>query len=491
MRAVVASALVLAAGVAFAADWPMGGRAADRNPVSPEKNAPTDWQFALEDAKPRNVKWSTPIEGGYYASGGPVVAGGFVWAGTTDRLSDPKNENLDNAVLVCVRASDGKVVYRYVSPRGKFPADWPGQSLTGSPLVEGDRLWFCTNRREVVCLDLAPLYAGKGEPRVAWKFDMVKELKIAPKAMMIPGPETHGSPAAFKNLIYVPTGNGVDVDHATVPAPDAPSLVCLEKDTGKVVWSDASPSKDMMPDHFASPLVIEVGGKAQVIQPQADGWVRSFDAATGKLIWKFDTNPKGAPLDFRANGDKVRNAVVATPVFAGGRVFFATGCAPEWCGGPGRLFCIDPTKTGDVSPEVGERPGKGKPNPNSAVVWESTGGGWKEADRMHLSLSSVAVHDGLVVAADRHGGVHCLDEKTGRRYWSHDTRASIYGSPLVAGGKVYVATDNDVHVLELAKVKKRIARHECDECIESSPVFADGVLYVLTRRRLHAIAQKP
>ena len=197
-----------------------------------------------------------------------------------------------------------------------------------------------------------------------------------------------------------------------------------------------------MYDHFASPLVVEIDGKAQVIHPQADGWVRSFDAATGKLIWKFDTNAKDSPVEFAGGSDEdVRSAVVATPVFANGRVFFATGRSPEACAGPGRLFCIDPTKTGDVSPELGERPKKGKPNPNSAVVWEFAKDGPKEADRMHLSLSSVAVHDGLVVTADRHGIVHCLDEKTGKRHWSHDTKASVYGNPLVVDGKVYVGVD--------------------------------------------------
>ena len=67
-----------------------------------------------------------------------------------------------------------------------------------------------------------------------------------------------------------------------------------------MVWKDASPGKEMMYDHFASPLVVESAGKGQVIHPQADGWVRSFDAATGKLIWKFDTNAKHSPLDFIA-----------------------------------------------------------------------------------------------------------------------------------------------------------------------------------------------
>ena len=239
MHCWLALSVAVLAGSTTAADWPMGGRSASRNPVSPETNAPTDWQIETEGKKPRNIKWASRVEGAYYALGGPVVAGGFVWVGTTDCNSDSKNEELDNAVLACFRESDGKLLYRYVSPRLKFPKDWTGQSLSGSPLIEGDRLWFCTNRREVICLDLEPLRTDKGDPPVVWKLDMVKELKIVPKAMMIPGPDTHGSPAAYKNFLYVPTGNAVSGDGRTVSSP-MPHRWCAWRRT-RVRWCGKTP----------------------------------------------------------------------------------------------------------------------------------------------------------------------------------------------------------------------------------------------------------
>ena len=198
MRRWLALSVAVLGGSVTAADWPDGqGLTSDRNPVSLEKNAPSDWQIKTDEKKARNIKWATRVEGGYRATGGPVVAGGFVWVGTTDRHSDPKNEELDNAVLACFRASDGKLLYRYVSPRLKFPQDsGRGQSLSGSA-ASSKATAPCsgTNRREVICLDLEPLRTGKGTPREVWKLDMVKELKIALKAMMIAGPDTHGSPA--------------------------------------------------------------------------------------------------------------------------------------------------------------------------------------------------------------------------------------------------------------------------------------------------------
>ncbi len=468
----------------------MGGRAGDRNPVSPEKQAPADWQVKTADAKPRNIRWSAVL--GSHLLGGPVVADGLVWVGTNNEARDA--DPPDHAVLACLRESDGKLLYRYLSPRrGGFPIDWPRQSLSGSPLAEGDRLWFCTNRREVVCLDTGPLRRGTGEPRVVWKLDMVDTLKVHPRALMIPGPDTLGSPAAHGEFLYVPTGNGRSADNRSVPAPDAPSLACVRKDTGKVVWTDNSPGKAMLYGHYASPVVVEVAGRAQVIHPQADGWVRAFDAVTGKLIWKFDVNPKAAKGDRIGAPQSERVYVVATPVSAGGRVFFATGLDPEGCGpGPGRLFCVDPTRTGDVSSEVDAGPGRGKPNPNSAVVWEFTRAGPAEGDRMRLTLSSVAVHAGLVFAPDFMGHVHCLDANTGKRYWTHDTKDVVYGNPLVADGKVYVGTQEGlVWVLGAGKTKQVVGKFDMEYPVTAGPVFANGALYVMTWHHIYAIAAGP
>ena len=484
--------VVAAAIVACAADWPMLGRTGDRNPVSLETNAPLDWRIQTDTAPSRNIKWSVKVESGSRAIGGPVVSGGYVWVGCTDNDPDLK---VDNAVLACFRVADGKLMYRHVSPRlPNFPDDWPGQSLSGSPLIEGDRLWFCNNRREVICLDLAPLHNGTGLPREVWKVDMIARFKIHPRAIMIPGHDTHGSPAGHKDFLYVPTGNSMGNAAVTVVDLKAPELVCLRKDSGKVVWTDNSPGKERMLGHYASPTVVSISGVAQVIHPQSDGWVRSFDAETGKLIWKFDSNRKTPSGKFNGGDlDTELNSVVAAPVHANGRIYFATGRDPESNYAPGRLFCIDPTKKGDISPEFIDdtQQKKNKPNPNSGVVWQFDGKDLKEAERMHLSMSSVAIHDGLVISADGYGVVHCLDEKTGKLYWVHVLKDPGHGNPLVVDGKIYVATDSgDVHILEFSKTKKLIAKHEMNTSMIAPPVFANGVLYVLSNRSLTAIFQK-
>jgi outer membrane protein assembly factor BamB len=483
IRFIVASLTV--AGLAAAADWPIGGRDASRNPVTPEAGAPVDWQVKTDEAAARNVRWSARL--GTRANGGPVVSGGLVWVGTNnDDPLDPKVTD-DRAVLACFRAADGKFLYQYASPRLADPldfGDWPHQSQSGSPLIEGDRLWFKNNRAEVICLDIGPLRTGTGPAREVWKVDLIKEYGIRPNAYMIPGPDTHGSPAGYKDFLYVHTNNGTGPDHSRPTSADAPSLVCLRKDTGKPVWKDASPGKGLLYGQFSSPLVVEVGGTAQAIVPQGDGWVRAFDALTGKPLWQFDLNTADtAPVERHHE-----RYGMATPVYAGGRVYVSLGRFPEACSGPGRLCCLDPTKRGDISSELRTADGNRKPNPNSGLVWEYAKPAAKGEPGMGLTLSPVAVAGGLVIAADMNGFVHCLDEKTGRLQWTEDVKSLVYGSPLVADGKVYVANDDgDVRIFELAARKKVLARHEMRQVIDAGPVYAGGTLYVLTRDALFAI----
>jgi outer membrane protein assembly factor BamB len=229
-----------------------------------------------------------------------------------------------------------------------------------------------------------------------------------------------------------------------------------------------------------------------VILPQSDGWVRSFEAETGKLLWKFDSNRKGVEWAFGKDaGEGTKTYVVSTPIFADGHVFFARGLEPECCSGYGCAFCIDPTKRGDISTELDDGKGKGKPNPNSSLIWQFTGEGKEEKDRMHLSVGSIAVHDGFAIAADHNGWVHCLDAKTGKRHWVHDVKDTVFGNPLIVAGKLYVSTQERVWIFKLQKAKKVIAWHESNRCIDSSPIIANGALYVMTQSILYSIRDKP
>ncbi len=484
-----AIALLALSAAVCGGDWPMLGRDGTHNAVSPEKEPPLRWRVK----QGQNVLWEAKL--GTHTLSPPIVSGGLVWIGTNNRHPRDPHFKDDAAVLMCFRAGDGEFLWQYVSPRlADEHRDFPNLGIRGVPLDVGDRLFFISNRWEVVCLDIGPLKRGKGKPSLRWKLDLIGALGVAPFGG-IPGCRDRCTPslASYKDRLYAITGNGVNEEGSSVPAPQAPSLICLDQNSGKVLWQDNSPGKNILEGQWSTPLVIEVKGRGQVVAAQGDGWVRSFDALTGKPLWQFDTNPKNAVWDHRNSRKRTRNFLLATPVFAGGRVFIANGQGPEDGGGPGRLFCIDPTRAGDISPELPDGPGRGKPNSNSGAVWCFLGSGEKLAEQMQRTVSNVAVHEGLVIAPVTDGYIHCLDAGTGQRYWTHDVMASITASPLIVDGKVFLADhDGSVSVLALSKEKKVLAVNDMEEVAFSAPIFSNGVLYIATASKLFAIkAGKP
>src|SRR4029077_1337423 len=121
----------------------------------------------------------------------------------------------------------------------------------------------------------------------------------------------------FGEFLYVVTGNGIVLQDGQVTnASAAPSLICLKKESGEIVWTDNSPGANILTGQWSSPLVIDQGGRAQVVVAQGDGWLRSFEPLTGKLIWKFDINFKTSRLELGGRGTK--NDCSATPVLYDG-----------------------------------------------------------------------------------------------------------------------------------------------------------------------------
>jgi outer membrane protein assembly factor BamB len=121
----------------------------------------------------------------------------------------------------------------------------------------------------------------------------------------------------FGDQCFVITGNGVDDNHIDIPSPNAPSFICLDKNTGKLLWTDKSPGLNILHGQWSSPCVFEHNGQAQVIMGGGDGWVYSFDPAGdgkggAKLLWKFDGNPKESI--YLLGGRATRNHIIGTPV---------------------------------------------------------------------------------------------------------------------------------------------------------------------------------
>ncbi len=460
-------------GLVAGGDWPMYGGTPARNMVNADaKGVPTEWG---SKAGGKNVKWVADLgDRGYLP---PAVAGGKVYVATNNHKPRDPNAKGDKAVLMCFNEADGKFLWQIVHdmPPEEVVTQAKPEGLLSTPTVEGDRLYYVTPAAEVVC--------ASTDGKVVWRLDLMKEYKVYPHYVAF------CSPLVVGDLVYVVTGNGRPGGESDKPLPEpkAPSFVAVNKKTGKVAWQDSSPGEKIMEGQWASPAYAEVNGKGQVIFPGGDGWLYAFEPADGKLIWKFDCNPKGS--EFRIDSRGTRNYLLA-PVVHENRVYTVVGQQPDNGAGVGHLWCVDITRTGDVSEELA----KGTPNPNSGLVWHYGGAAAKGAARDYTfgrSISACAVHDGLVYAAEYDGFLHCLDAKTGKQYWEEDLKGNVWASPLWADGKVYMPDDAGiVHVFEHGKEKKVVGTVDMEAGVKAAPVVANGVLYVVTDKRLFAIAAK-
>jgi outer membrane protein assembly factor BamB len=469
--ALIVSALVsqsarLSASDQATGDWPMWGGTPDRNMVSAMKGLPTEWDVKTK----KNIKWMANL--GSQSYGNPVVAGGMVFVGTNNELvRDPKQPG-DRGVLMAFRESDGEFLWQqtHVKLESGRANDWPFQGVASSPLVEGERLYYVSNRGVVHCLDIQGFrdnendgpfkdekLTGQADADVIWSFDMMEQVGSYPHNM------SNSSPVVWGDLVYVSTSNGQDESHVNIPSPRAPAIIALNKNTGELVWEDNSVEDRILHGQWSTPTVGRIGGVLQVISAQGDGWVRGYEAETGKKLWEFDTNPKDAVWP------RTRNELIGTPVIYEDRVYIGNGQDPEHGEGTGHFYAIDPTKRGDIT--------------KSGLVWHF--------DKTRRSISTAAIVDGLVYIPDFSGYFHCLDAKTGQLYWTHDMLAAVWASPLVADGKVYLGDeDGDVVVMALGKEAKVLSEMNMGSAVYATAVPAHGTLFLNNRSQLFAISVK-
>ncbi|HSF39636.1 MAG TPA: PQQ-binding-like beta-propeller repeat protein [Thermoanaerobaculia bacterium] len=469
VRRVLAIGAVLWAGAAGpGSERAMLGGIPSRNPVSAEKNLPS----SFDPATGRNVKWMAELGNEAYA--GPVVAGGRVFAGTNNELPRDPGAVGDRGVLMAFSAADGTFLWQSTHPKlaAGRAQDWPLQGVCSTPAIEGDRLYYLSNRGEAVALDAqgfrdgendGPLTSeaarGERDADVVWTLDLIGKLGVVPRYM------TASSPVVAGDLLFVVTGNGRGPD-GKVPAPKAPSFVAIDRHTGQVRWSDASPGEDLLEGQWGSPSYGTLAGRPQVVFPGGDGRLYAFEPETGRLLWSFDANR--APS--LGTNPAPRAPLIASPVLHDGRVYAALGRDPQHSAEPGRLWALD------IRPA-----GKGR---FEAVPAWSLGG----AD-FSTTLSSVAVDGGLVYAADFAGFLRAIDAATGKVLWTYDAFAAVWGSPLLADGKIYLGDqDGDLAVLRAGRRLEVLAEVDLGTSVLTTPAARDGVLYVVTSSRLYALA---
>jgi len=482
--------------MALAGDQPQWGQAWTRNMVSDETGLIEDFDIQTG----RNIKWVATLGSETWAT--PTVAQGRVFLGTNnDPPRDPRHKG-DRAILLCLDEKDGSLLWQLVVPKlgPDVYLDWPRSGVVSPATIEGDRVYVVTNRGEAVCLDIEGQRNGNDGPYLdegrhmvpdpnkplavtAIDADILWLYDIPNQAGTWPHDGAHASILIDGDFLYINTSNGVDNTHAKIRRPEGPSLIVLDKKTGRLLARDHEGiGPRIFHSTWSSPAMGVVDGRKVIFFCGGDGVVYGFEPLKAappegkveslKRIWRFDpdpTGPKENVSQYLRNREVSPSSIKSMPALHDNRLYITVGGDIWWGKNQAWLKCIDATKTGDVT--------------DSALIWSY--------DLKDHCCSTPAVHEGLVYVADCGRMVHCVDAKTGQVCWTHETKGDIWASTLVADGKVYVGTNRrDFWILAAGREKKVLSTVQMDSAVSATTTAANGVVYVTTMRKLYAL-KKP
>jgi outer membrane protein assembly factor BamB len=496
----VAAALGSPLSVLQGADQPQWGQAWTRNMVSAERRLPD----SFDPRSGKNVKWSVRI--GTETHSTPVIAGGRVYLGTNNgEPRDPKHQG-DRGVLMCFNESNGALLWQLVVPKREEDPyhDWPKCGISSPATVEGDRVYTVDNRGVVLCLDARGLANGNDGPFLAEGAYMTPRGTNAPAEPIVPGPldadilwaldltkeagiwshdAAHSSVLIRGDYLYLNSGTGVDNTHKKIRTPDAPSLVVVDKRTGKLIARDRlGIAPNIFHCTWSSPSMAPVNGRDQIFFAAGNGVVYGFEPLFGarkdgklmplQTIWQFDFDP-AAPKEnvhrYNTNRRESPSNIYGMPVFHQNRLYVAGGGDIFWGKNEAWLKCINPAGRGDIT--------------TNGLVWSYT------LDK-HV-LSTTAVHEGLVYIADCGRKFHCVDAAKGTAVWTHDIKGEVWASPMVADGKVYLGTRSGQFLVFAAGREKDVrSTIELGSPISATVTAANGALYVATQKEMFAVKAK-
>jgi outer membrane protein assembly factor BamB len=282
--------LAVEAGGVSADDWPEWCGQASRNRVARSEQKLPDsvdcgeqsdaGEVLLQTTK--NVKWVAKI--GRRTTGSPVVSRGRVFVGTT--WEDGKD-----ACFLCFDEKTGGLLGSFICPtpsREDKLEDW---SISSSPTIEDDRLYFISPYQEAMCVDLKTLLGKRGSDQppsasadkaavselslksIVWRYDMCEKLKAYYHHTASSSVLVHG------DYVYVCTGNGRSWVPGRIPYnPLAPSLVVFHKMTGQLIARDDEQiGEKIYRGQYASPSLGMVNGKAQIFFATGDSVCYAFE----------------------------------------------------------------------------------------------------------------------------------------------------------------------------------------------------------------------
>jgi outer membrane protein assembly factor BamB len=414
---------LMASGADYAQFWPQW-----RGPLgtgaAPVGNPPVEW------SEQKNIRWKVPLSGTGYST--PVAWGNdiFVTAaippkGIAPSASGSKPTKPVKFIVMAIDRTNGKVRWERLAREEVPHAGFQETSTwaTASPVTDGRQVYAFFGSRGLYC------FTVKGD--LVWEKDFGD--------MTIKRDFGEGSsPALYKNRLIV------NWDHE-----GKSFIAALDTATGKEIWrKDRDEGTTWM-----TPLVVEEGGKAQVIISGTKR-VRSYDMETGNLLW---------------DGAGLTDNVIPTPVSANGVAYLLSGF---------RGYELRAIRLAGA---------KGNIDGTSAVLWSY--------DQDTPYVPSPLLYEGcLYFLKDNKGILTCIDTATGKPNYSNQRLEGIrdlYASPVAAGDNVYfMSRDGVAMVISQGSKYRVLATNTLDDKFDSSPVIVGDELYLRGHQYLYCIAKK-
>lgn len=397
--------------------------------VSRQADPPTEW------SETRNIRWKVEIPG--RGSSSPIVWGDRLYLQTAVPLglSGPDSHKPLGSVnpkprhafrVYAIDRRTGKTIWERTA-REQVPHEDShvdnGTFASGSPITDGEHVIAYFESFGIYCYDM--------NGTKVWEKDL-GDKKMRNQFGEGSTPVLHG------NTIVVVW------DHLGGQS----FVVALDKRTGKELWRV---NRDEI-DTWATPLVVEQEGRAQVIVP-GEKRLRSYDLTDGSIVWEtagLTMNP------------------IPSPVFENGMVFATSG----FRGNSLKAIRIAGAR-GDIT-DTGH------------VVWT--------LNRDTPYVPSPLIYDGVLYFLKTNNGLlSAFDAATGKPHYQVqrlEKAPNVFASPVGAAGRIYIAgRDGTTVVLKHGRTFEVLAENTLDDGFDASPALVDRELYLRGYRHLYAISQ--
>lgn len=373
----------------------------------------------IEWSPTEHVIWKTNIPGVGWSS--PIVVRNKVYV--TTAVSEESETSPDQSLrLVCLDLDSGEILWnKEVFHQTKETAQRihrKNSHASPTPISDGKVIYVHFGTHGTACLSL--------DGKVLWK---TNELKY----QMQHG--NGGSPIIVDDkLVIICDGRGSNF------------IVALDRNTGKIVWKTERNVTGRKKFSFATPLLITVNGKKQIVAPGTDV-ISGHSPEDGKEIWHLDYTGY---------------SVIPRPIYSHGLIFVTTSYDRP------SLLAIRPDGKGDVT---------------------DTHLAWSNKSQIPHTPSLLVVGDNLYTISDK-GIAQCFDAKTGKLIWKERVGGNFSASPLHANGKIYFQSEEgETTVIEAGKNYKELGRNHLNEPTLASYAVAGDTLLIRTKTQLYRIGK--